>query len=667
MEQVKTFYDNKIKKYMKPVSKYPILNLFLIACAINVLVECFSRKSVFKGIAFVFTRPHMFLYGVLIIMATMSIGLMLKRRYFWYLVTGVLWLTGGIVNFIVLSARITPFTFTEIVLITDALAVWHLYYSKFTMFLMVVGVIAVIVALIVCWFTLPKVKGSISRLKNAVVVAIMAILVYATTAIFLHTGVVKASFANIANAYLDYGFAYCFSGSIINRGVSKPKGYSAEIIEQIKDGLKPPVTDDNPDAEKEPQRPNIIFVQLESFFDPTRLKGIELSSDPIPYFRSLYKEYPHGLVSVPSFGAGTANTEVEMIIGMNIDDFGTGEYPYKTIFNKQVCESTAFNLRELGYAAHAIHNNTAGFYSRNVVFSNLGFDTFTPIELITDYEKTSTGWAKDACLIGAITDCLDYSDGTDYVYTISVQGHGNYPADYDPQLMPIDVKNFPDENNTSSFRYYVNQIAEMDVFIKDLVETVSKRDEKTMIVFFGDHLPTFELDDTDMNLGSVYDTQYVIWNNFDMPMVERDLQAFQLTAHVLEQIDISQGILTKYHQTASESKDYLANLKQLEYDMLKGKHYVYDGKIKFEPSDMRFGVRDITIKGVTMTNGEVWVIGENFTKYSNIFINGEECETEYYSDFLVKVKDYDIKEGDKVKIVQRNGSNFFLETEEVEY
>ena len=34
---------------------------------------------------------------------------------------------------------------------------------------------------------------------------------------------------------------------------------------------------------------------------------------------------------VPSVGAGTANTEFEVLTGMNMRFFGPGEYPYKTV------------------------------------------------------------------------------------------------------------------------------------------------------------------------------------------------------------------------------------------------------------------------------------------------------------------------------------------------
>src|SRR5699024_12343373 len=65
-------------------------------------------------------------------------------------------------------------------------------------------------------------------------------------------------------------------------------------------------------------RPNILFLQLESFFDPTLVNYLDLSEDPIPNFRKLMEEYSSGYYKVPSVGAGTANTEFETITGMSM-------------------------------------------------------------------------------------------------------------------------------------------------------------------------------------------------------------------------------------------------------------------------------------------------------------------------------------------------------------
>ena len=92
------------------------------------------------------------------------------------------------------------------------------------------------------------------------------------------------------------------------------------------------------------------------------------------------------------------------------------------------CESIAYNLKRLGYGTHALHNHTATFYDRNVAYANLGFDSFTPVEMMTDVRYNQLGWECDDVLTGEILSALDSTDGSDYVFGVTVQGHGNTRA-----------------------------------------------------------------------------------------------------------------------------------------------------------------------------------------------------------------------------------------------
>ena len=74
----------------------------------------------------------------------------------------------------------------------------------------------------------------------------------------------------------------------------------------------------------EEQLPNILFVQLESFFDPTEVEWLQFSEDPIPNLRKMFSEYSSGYFKAPSVGAGTANTEFEVLTGMSMRFFGPG-------------------------------------------------------------------------------------------------------------------------------------------------------------------------------------------------------------------------------------------------------------------------------------------------------------------------------------------------------
>ena len=90
--------------------------------------------------------------------------------------------------------------------------------------------------------------------------------------------------------------------------------------------------------------PNIIIIQLESFFDLTFINGVKFNIDPIPNFIHLKENYSTSSFSVSTIGGGTANTKFETISGMNLDFFGPGEYPYNTILKIKAINSINYTL-----------------------------------------------------------------------------------------------------------------------------------------------------------------------------------------------------------------------------------------------------------------------------------------------------------------------------------
>ena len=104
--------------------------------------------------------------------------------------------------------------------------------------------------------------------------------------------VISNYFGNIAFAYEDYGFPYCFSASLFNTGISKPAGYSEETMAEVSGNGA--ITQSS-SGRSEEEMPNIIIVQLESFFDPTEVEWLKFSEDPIPNLRKLFSEYSTGL------------------------------------------------------------------------------------------------------------------------------------------------------------------------------------------------------------------------------------------------------------------------------------------------------------------------------------------------------------------------------------
>ena len=411
------------------------------------------------------------------------------------------------------------------------------------------------------------------------------------------------------------------------------------------------------------QAPNIIMLQLESFFDPTHMIDLEFSEDPVPNFRKLKEQFSSGYLKVPSVGAGTANTEFEVISGMNLEFFGAGEYPYKTILRKTTAESINYDLKDLGYSTHAIHNNKGTFYTRQKVFKMLGFDTFTSIEYMNIEETTPLGWAKDKYLTKSIVDALKSTEGQDYIYTISVQGHGDYPTTPVENHSKITVSGLDDTERLTSFEYFTNEIYEMDQFIAELIQALSLINEDIVLVMYGDHLPTLGIEDAELSNGDIFETEYVIWNNFGLEKQDTDIEAYQLGAHVLNQLGIHHGTLINYHQQYKDTPDYLDNLKLLQYDMLYGERYIYGGVNPYEPTKMQMGVNEVLISEVyNDEDGNFIVKGQNFTEYSRVKINDTAHETTYIDPNTLMVSDYTLNEDDRFAIQQVTVTNHVLST-----
>ncbi len=644
------------------------IRLGLLAILLNIVVESLSRHSFFEGIGHLWTNPMAFIYNCLMIFFSLTVVAFFKRRIFVGFVVSAFWLFFGVVNCVMLSFRVTPFTAPDMKNMMDGLKVINQYMSTFQLVLVCVGLLLLIASIVLVAIKTPKIKEKVHILTSALVMSISFGVVMLLTNIGPKVGFLSENFGNIANAYKEYGFGYCFFSSVFNSGIDKPKDYGEEAVDEVVSEVEtkvPDILSDVAEIEPDEEYPNIIFVQLESLFDPTHVKGLEFSEEPLPYLNYLYENYPSGYLSMPSFGAGTANTEFEVMTGMNLDDFGPGEYPYKTILKESACESICYDLKEYGYTTNVIHNNEADFYQRNQVFGRLGYDNFISIEYIEEYELTPTGWCTDDCLVGEIVGILKHSEEQDFIYTISVEGHGGYVPVTEDMNMNLKVTGDEVTGDPAGFEYYVNLIHNMDSFVEDLVTEVSKIDEKTVIVFYGDHLPTFEFTDDDLTNGDIFQTQYVIWNNFDMKKNDKDIQAYQLSALVLSRLGITGGVISKYHVANMDGEidqEYLDNLALLEYDLLYGECLAYGGEKPYSPTNLHMGYKDITITEVAVDEEGSTIKGSNYTRCSKVKLGDKVYDTEFISNSELYVNGLSLKAGDKFVVAQEDENGDIIST-----
>lgn len=655
-------------------------NLFL-SFLLNLLIEIMSRHSLVKAVVHMVTMPHLFLFNVLILAATMSLALFFTKRVFVTVLIALIWFLLGMINGILLFFRTTPFSFSDILVLKSVSSIITVYLKLWQLILIIAFFVLIIVGLVLLYRRSPKwqrrpIRGGISLVTIAGMVAYLAFL-------YVSKGVLATNIPNIADAYRQYGFVTMYSESVFVRGVNKPGTYSARNVRDIAKmlGIEEQKRKKKTAEEEEPvsqlatqDTPNIIYLQLESFFDPTHLKGMTYSVSPVPFYQELKENYTSGYLNVPSFGAGTANTEFEILTGMNLDFFGPGEYPFSTVLREKTCESMAYNLRELGYTSHMIHNNKGSFYGRNRVYPNLGFDTFTSIEYMQGIQINPLGWAKDKVLTDQILQVLDSSENQDLVYTISVQGHGKYPEEEVEGYKLVKVNDCQIEDWTeteiTAFEYYLNQIRQMDDFLRELTEALEKRPEPSILILYGDHLPDFPFQASDMDNDSLYQTEYVIWQT-GVPMIREtgEMEAYQLSSYVMDRLHEDNGVLTKLHQMREENAEtYLDDLKTLEYDMLYGNRIIYSGKNPYPPSEMQFGTKEVVLTEAiyNQENRTLTVKGDNFTEWSSVFINGkEQPHTIFIGPQSLLVEDVDIEEEDAVMVAQVTGDREMLsQTEE---
>ncbi len=618
---------------------------FLLAAAMTFLVECLSRRSLLATLAFLVTSPFAYLTNYAIILCTILPALLFRKRIAGLALFTLSWLVLGIAQCIVLLSRVTPLTAVDVAIALSVITIITAYLTPIQIVLICAFLVGVVAALVFLFIRVKKHTIQWKRFLLSWIPALagFALVLWAGFA----TGQLSDQFPNLANAYNDYGFPYCFGMSVVDKGVDRPLEYGEELITDILEDLpsRPaigPVGSPSGDSEEDlPSKPNVIFVQLESFFDVKYMEGVTFTEDPVPTFTKLKEQYPSGLFTVPVIGAGTVNTEFEVLTGMRVADFGAGEYPFRSIMTETTCETLAYDLLASGYRTHAIHNHEGSFYLRNEVYKNVGFESFTSIEYFANPTFNQNNWAHDALLTDEILYLLGATEEPDLVYTVSVQGHGKYPDDYLPAEDDILITGgLENETVVSHFNYFINQLNEMDGFISDLYEAVMALEEDTVLVFYGDHLPSIAHDEGVSFTMSEFQTEYIIIANYETPvqLSDEDLCAYQIFPTVMEMIGNNEGVMNRFHRTYRDDPEYLLLLAALEYDVLYGDRMAYGGVAYPVMENMVMGSRPITVTGCFLEDGYLYIKGTHFTEYSVITLNGKrEQKTEFVDASTLRV------------------------------
>ncbi len=373
-------------------------------------------------------------------------------------------------------------------------------------------------------FPLAKLRGWLGSLLGAAaslgVLTILILTVYASNDLYNSFRVSNAYY--IPSVFNEIGFPYGFCHQFTTYPVDKPEGFSKSEAEQWETGALP----------GEGQSVHVVMVMNEAFSDITDQDAFAFTAenDPLPNFHAMQSDAHavSGHVVVPGFAGGTANTEFDVLTGIQTNALSAATTSSFRVVNRNL-DSLFRVFGGDGYATSFFHPGDDWFYNRENVYRWLGAEETVFADQMTDLESKGR-WVTDDYMAGLIEDEFEaaVSNGeTLFHYTTTIQNHMSYTADkygadYVYPEVPLNVS-VSDQVRTM-LEVYTEGVRDADAMLGRLRDYFAGQNEPVVLVFWGDHLPYLgdnQLGYAELGMANEpnwaeltsYETPYVIWAN----------------------------------------------------------------------------------------------------------------------------------------------------------
>ena len=287
--------------------------------------------------------------------------------------------------------------------------------------------------------------------------------------------------------YYNTGFIGGFLYNLKVEPMERPEGYSKEKINEITEKYQAIADEKNQTASDE--QPNIIYVMSESFSDPSHLNGVTVTGDPLADYREVANQTYSGRMLSQNYGGGTANIEFEALTGLSMALFnGQMTTPYTMLVPKlDQLPSLVSTLNAQNYRTTAIHPYNTSMYKREDVYQTLGFDTFISEGNMT-YTDTidNNPYISDESAYKEILDLLKDEETPQFVHMVTMQTHMPYAGKYSQLDFSATTE---DDTGTDTLNNYLQDIAYSSQALKAFTEALKDTPRRTLVVFWGDHLP----------------------------------------------------------------------------------------------------------------------------------------------------------------------------------
>ena len=467
----------------------------------------------------------------------------------------------GLTNHYVMAFRSTPFVPWDLLSVRTAASVAQNYDFTPTPRMIVVTVLFVLLMVAV------RVLRKVPRIKLPIRLG-SAVLCGLALCLFVNT-LQQETFQNkhylypflFTPAYMTKvnGMAVTFAMDLAYVAVDKPEGYSAEEAQKT---LEQYGNTDNVFADDEEntndaknrgedannkELPNIIVIMDEAFSDLSVVGDLETNEGYMPFMHKMQQGADHtitGYAQVSVCGGNTANSEFEFLTGNTMSFLPSGSIPYQQYITKDT-PSLASYLASLGYETYAQHPYYASGWNREKVYPLLGFEHLNFIDDYANKTYVRKYVSDDADMQHIIDTYENKEDGKPaFIFNVTMQNHGGYTDAFSDLSEDVHATNY----NSEVLDRYLSLIRLTDQSLEKLVDYFSNVDEKTVIVFFGDHQPSdtvaAQVQDSmllpgesvpDEQLRKRYQVPYLVWANYDIDgATQQNTSLNYLSAEVLK-------------------------------------------------------------------------------------------------------------------------------------
>lgn len=538
-----------------------------------VIIELFNQNNIFalNGKRFLFNF-------IIIIFLHLFIYALSNNFKLTICITNIFILILGIANYTVSCFRGTPLVPWDILSIKTAAYVADSYTFSFNCYFILACLLSVFIIIIGSKAKYNFNKGKLNFLIRLACLGIVLVL----TLLFYNTSFVD--FFNLDNnlwepakEYANNGFLASFVKQSKNLFNEAPENYSTEALENIISEKDYTIQTEK----SEDDSPNIIVIMSESFSDLSVNGNFETSEEYMSYFYSLKENTIRGNTYVSVFGGQTPNSEWEFLTNNSMAFMPYRTVPYQQYIRKP-SYSLAKTLKAQGYTANAIHPWYGSGYRRNAVYPLLGFDSFESLETLNNLEYIRK-YPTDLSTYKEIIKQFENKGETEKIFnfTVTMQNHSGYDLEgYDSTVFLTDIENCP------RVEQYLSVMKESDKALEYLINYFENYDEKTIILFFGDHQPPYFEDefwetimDDSSNETTKYITPFILWANYDIE--EKYIEKISLNYLSILLLDTANLETTPYMNFLRDMQSQIPVITGNGYVDNKNNYYTFNEETEY--------------------------------------------------------------------------------------